>query len=158
STRIGASGGLANTNPAGLAVDSAGNIYLAGNIVGPGLITTPGAFQTTASNSGCCYHGFVANLTFALRRVFAALPNYIWFACNSDTVEKAEKGLGEDLPSFLSARLLAFCCFHVSAQHRAKKGWQGSPLLQRGGESPAAWFQDRAADGVVPGRDQRPAA
>src|SRR5208283_1510593 len=98
------------------------------------------------------------NLTFALRRVFAALPNYIWFACNSDTVEKAEKGLGEDLPSFLSARLLAFCCFHVSAQHRAKKGWQGSPLLQRGGESPAAWFQDRAADGVVPGRDQRPAA
>ncbi|MGA2722286.1 MAG: SBBP repeat-containing protein [Bryobacteraceae bacterium] len=62
STRIGASGGLANTNPAGLAVDSAGNIYLAGNIVGPGLITTPGAFQTTASNSGCCYHGFVAKI------------------------------------------------------------------------------------------------
>jgi uncharacterized protein (TIGR03437 family) len=62
STRIGASGGLATTNPAGMAVDSAGNIYLAGNIGGPGLITTQGAFQTTASNSTCCYHGFVAKI------------------------------------------------------------------------------------------------
>jgi uncharacterized protein (TIGR03437 family) len=62
STRIGASGGLNTTNPAGMAVDSAGNIYLAGNIVGPGLLTTPGAFQTTASNSPCCYHGFVARI------------------------------------------------------------------------------------------------
>ena len=61
STRIG-SGGLQTSGPAGLAVDSAGDIYLAGNTIGPGLITTPGAFQTTASNSGCCYHGFVAKI------------------------------------------------------------------------------------------------
>jgi hypothetical protein len=61
--------------------------------------------------------GWRLNLTFALRCHFAARPNYIWFACNSDTSEKAKKGLSEDLPSFLSARLLAFCCFHVSAQH-----------------------------------------
>jgi hypothetical protein len=62
STRIGASGGLLNTNPAGMAVDSSGNIYLAGNIGGPGLITTPGAFQTTVGSSTCCYHGFVAKI------------------------------------------------------------------------------------------------
>jgi uncharacterized protein (TIGR03437 family) len=62
STRIGATGGLGTTNPAGMAVDSAGNIYLAGNIVGPGLLTTPGAFQMTASDSPCCYHGFVAKI------------------------------------------------------------------------------------------------
>jgi uncharacterized protein (TIGR03437 family) len=62
STRIGASGGVGTTNPAGMAVDSSGNIYLAGNIAGPGLITTPGAFQTTASSSTCCYHGFVAKI------------------------------------------------------------------------------------------------
>jgi uncharacterized protein (TIGR03437 family) len=61
STRIG-SNGLDTANPAGLAVDSAGNIYLAGNNAGPNLITTHGAFQTTASNSGCCYHGFVAKI------------------------------------------------------------------------------------------------
>jgi len=76
-------------------------------------LLVPGGKWQTASVSPV----WSASLTFALRRVFAALPNYIWFACNSDTVEKAEKGLGEDLPSFLSARLLAFCCFHVSAQH-----------------------------------------
>jgi uncharacterized protein (TIGR03437 family) len=62
STYIG-SGGLETSYPAGLAVDSAGDIYLAGNIIGPGLITTPGAFQTTASSSTCCYHGFVAKIT-----------------------------------------------------------------------------------------------
>ena len=61
STRIG-SAGLETSGPAGLAVDSAGDIYLAGNTIGPGLITTPGAFQTTASSSGCCYHGFVAKI------------------------------------------------------------------------------------------------
>src|ERR1017187_5699574 len=60
-TRIG-SGGRETANPAGLAVDSAGDIYLAGNIIGPGLITTPGAFQTTAGASTCCYHGFVAKI------------------------------------------------------------------------------------------------
>ena len=61
STRIG-SGGRETANPAGLAVDSAGDIYLAGNIIGPPLITTPGAFQTTANASTCCYHGFVAKI------------------------------------------------------------------------------------------------
>jgi uncharacterized protein (TIGR03437 family) len=61
STRIG-SGGRQTANPAGLAVDSAGDIYLAGNILGPGLITTPGAFQTTAGANTCCYHGFVAKI------------------------------------------------------------------------------------------------
>jgi uncharacterized protein (TIGR03437 family) len=62
STYIG-SGGLDTANPAGLAVDDAGDIYLAGNTSGPHLITTPGAFQTTAGNSGCCYHGFVAKIS-----------------------------------------------------------------------------------------------
>jgi uncharacterized protein (TIGR03437 family) len=61
-TRIG-SGGRETANPAGLVVDSAGDIYLAGNIIGQGLITTPGAFQTASSDSlGCCYHGFVAKI------------------------------------------------------------------------------------------------
>ena len=60
-TRLG-SGGLQTSYPAGLAVDSAGDIYVAGNTIGPGLITTPGAFQTTASSSTCCYHGFVAKI------------------------------------------------------------------------------------------------
>jgi hypothetical protein len=62
STYIG-SGGLDSANPAGLAVDSAGDIYLAGNNAGPHLITTPGAFQTTVGNNPCCYHGFVAKIT-----------------------------------------------------------------------------------------------
>ena len=61
STRIG-SGGVQTSYPAGLAVDSAGDIYIAGNTIGPGLITTPGAFQTTAGASTCCYHGFVAKI------------------------------------------------------------------------------------------------
>jgi uncharacterized protein (TIGR03437 family) len=61
STTIG-SDGLHTANPAGLAVDTAGDIYLAGNHIGPGLITTPDAFQTTASDSLCCYHGFVAKI------------------------------------------------------------------------------------------------
>jgi uncharacterized protein (TIGR03437 family) len=62
-SRIG-SGSLdtATSMPAGLAVNAAGDIYLAGNTIGPGLITTPGAFQTTASSSTCCYHGFVAKI------------------------------------------------------------------------------------------------
>jgi uncharacterized protein (TIGR03437 family) len=61
STYIG-SGGLNTSSPAGLAVDSAGNIYIAGNNDGPNLIATPGAFQTTASNNPCCAHGFVAKI------------------------------------------------------------------------------------------------
>jgi uncharacterized protein (TIGR03437 family) len=62
-SRIGSgSVATATSEPAGLAVDSAGDIYLAGNTIGPGLITTPGAFQPTASSSLCCYHGFVAKI------------------------------------------------------------------------------------------------
>jgi hypothetical protein len=61
STIIG-SDGLDTENPAGLAVDTDGNIYLAGNTVGPDLITTPGAFQTKNTKGGCCYAGFVAKI------------------------------------------------------------------------------------------------
>jgi hypothetical protein len=61
STTIG-SDGLDYEDPAGLAVDSAGDIYLAGNTIGPDLITTPGAFQTTNTKGGCCYAGFVAKI------------------------------------------------------------------------------------------------
>jgi hypothetical protein len=61
STIIG-SDGLDTENPAGLAVDSDGNIYLAGNTIGPDLITTPGAFQTKNTKGGCCYAGFVAKI------------------------------------------------------------------------------------------------
>ena len=61
STTIG-SNGLNTTESAGLAVNTGGDIYLAGNNAGPNLITTPGAFQTAASNSSCCYHGFVVKI------------------------------------------------------------------------------------------------
>ena len=48
----------------GLAVDSAGAIYVAGNNIGADLITTPGAFETTNPSPipTCCYHGFVAKI------------------------------------------------------------------------------------------------
>jgi uncharacterized protein (TIGR03437 family) len=64
STTIG-SHGLNTDNPAGLAVDTAGDIYLAGNTDGPDLITTPGAFQTTSGDGACCQkgNGFVAKIT-----------------------------------------------------------------------------------------------
>src|SRR2546426_6066401 len=52
-----------------------------------------------------------ANLTFALRRVLPARPNYIWFVCNTHHAKKARNSLSEDLPSFLSSRFLACCCF-----------------------------------------------
>jgi uncharacterized protein (TIGR03437 family) len=75
STRIG-SGALHTSGPAGLAVDPVGNIYLAGNIIGTGLITTPGAFQTTSSDSaGCCYHGFVAKITTTPQISLAGIGN-----------------------------------------------------------------------------------
>ena len=63
STTIGANG-LNTTTPAGLVVDTAGNIYLAGNTAGPDLITTPGAFQTTSSDGACCQkgNGFVVKI------------------------------------------------------------------------------------------------
>jgi uncharacterized protein (TIGR03437 family) len=73
-TRIG-SGGRETANPAGLAVDSAGDIYLAGNIQGPDLITTPGAFQTTEPSPvpTCCYHGFVAKIAATPPHISAVL-------------------------------------------------------------------------------------
>ena len=61
STTIG-SDGLDAENPAGLAVDTAGDVYLAGNTAGPDLITTPGAFQTKNTKGGCCYAGFVVKI------------------------------------------------------------------------------------------------
>jgi hypothetical protein len=74
STTIG-SKGLDSTVPAGLAVDPGGTIYLAGNDSGPNLITTPGAFQTTAGASGCCYHGFVAKIgPFAILTIATSSP------------------------------------------------------------------------------------
>ena len=59
------SGGLDAMSTGGLAVDSAGDIYVAGNNVGANLATTPGAFQTTNPSPvpTCCYHGFVAEIT-----------------------------------------------------------------------------------------------
>jgi uncharacterized protein (TIGR03437 family) len=63
STMIG-SKGLNTTSPAGLAVNTAGDIYLAGNTNGPDLITTTGAFQTTSSDGACCQkgNGFVVKM------------------------------------------------------------------------------------------------
>ncbi len=63
STNLG-SGWLDSMTAAGLAVDSAGAIYVAGNNIGADLITTPDAFQTTDPSPvpTCCYHGFVAKI------------------------------------------------------------------------------------------------
>jgi hypothetical protein len=67
STVIG-SHGLNTTSPAGLAVDSLGNIYVAGNTNGPNLITTPGAFQPSSNDGACCQYGngFVARIASGL--------------------------------------------------------------------------------------------
>ena len=58
--------GVSEETPAGLAIDTAGNIYVGGNIDGPNLIVTPGAFMTTESDFGgqCCAYGngFVAKI------------------------------------------------------------------------------------------------
>jgi uncharacterized protein (TIGR03437 family) len=63
STPIG-SGRLDSMTAGGLAVTSAGVIYVAGNDIGANLITTPGAFQTTDPSPvpTCCYHGFIAKI------------------------------------------------------------------------------------------------
>jgi uncharacterized protein (TIGR03437 family) len=58
------SGGLDGSGPGGMAVDSAGNIYVGAWINGPDLITTPGAFQTKDPTPVCCtVHGYVAKIT-----------------------------------------------------------------------------------------------
>ena len=57
------SGGLDPEFPGGLAVDQAGNIYVAGNDQGSNLITTPGVFQPSIAADHCCYHGYVAKIT-----------------------------------------------------------------------------------------------
>jgi uncharacterized protein (TIGR03437 family) len=64
STNIG-SGWLDSMTAAGLAVNSAGVIYVAGNNIGADLITTPGAFETADPSPvpTCCYHGFVAKIS-----------------------------------------------------------------------------------------------
>jgi uncharacterized protein (TIGR03437 family) len=64
STTIG-SHGLNTASPAGLAVDTSGDIFLAGNNDGPDLFTTPGAFQTTSGDGVCCQkgNGFVAKIS-----------------------------------------------------------------------------------------------
>ena len=63
STGIG-SGSLDSMETGGLAVNSAGEMYVAGNNIGADLITTPGAFETTNPSPvpTCCYHGFVAKI------------------------------------------------------------------------------------------------
>jgi uncharacterized protein (TIGR03437 family) len=63
STNIG-SGRLDSMAAGGLAVNSAGVIYVAGNNIGADLITTPGAFETADPSPvpTCCYHGFVAKI------------------------------------------------------------------------------------------------
>ena len=59
------SGWLDGMTTGGLAVDASGAIYVAGNNIGPDLITTPGAFETTNPSPvpTCCYHGFVAKIS-----------------------------------------------------------------------------------------------
>jgi uncharacterized protein (TIGR03437 family) len=74
-TRIG-SGGKNTSYPAGMVVDAAGNIYLAGNNLGSELITTAGSFQSSIPTSTCCYHGFAAKLApGAGRPVITAVVN-----------------------------------------------------------------------------------
>jgi uncharacterized protein (TIGR03437 family) len=57
------SGGLDGAGPGGMAVDSAGNIYVGAWINRSDLITTPGAFRTTDPTPGCCtVHSYVAKI------------------------------------------------------------------------------------------------
>jgi hypothetical protein len=59
STPIG-NGGAGNNaaySPAGLGVDGLGNVYFAGYTQDPGLIVTPGAFQTSSTDGPCCSYG-----------------------------------------------------------------------------------------------------
>jgi hypothetical protein len=60
STYVGSNTGTSYNNPAGLAVDAEGNIYVAGDNEGGGLITTPGASQTTYG--GGVSDGFVVKI------------------------------------------------------------------------------------------------
>jgi hypothetical protein len=53
--------GAAHTSVAGIAVDSAGDAFVAGSSAGSNFPTTPGAYQTSAANNGY-YFAFVTKL------------------------------------------------------------------------------------------------
>ena len=68
STYIGSGRAATPSSPAGLAVDSAGNIYLAGNIRRPGPDHHSRRIpDDRQSNNPCCYHGFVAKIAATTR-------------------------------------------------------------------------------------------
>jgi uncharacterized protein (TIGR03437 family) len=62
SALVGGGGTLGSQSGAGLAVDSQGSIYLAGNTDAGGLAVTPGAFQRTFGKSTGVGAGFVAKI------------------------------------------------------------------------------------------------
>ena len=53
SAGLGSRGQCGGTSAAGMAVDAAGKVYLAGNTNAPDLVTTTGAFQTTYQKNTC---------------------------------------------------------------------------------------------------------
>jgi len=56
-------GGSNSDSAAGIAVDASGNAYLAGNTSSADFPTTPGAFQTSCSETSSCYDLFVTKLS-----------------------------------------------------------------------------------------------
>jgi uncharacterized protein (TIGR03437 family) len=63
SSLVGAGGMLGTQAAAGLAVDSQGNIYLAGNTNASGLAVTPGAFQPAFGKTQGVGAGFIAKIS-----------------------------------------------------------------------------------------------
>jgi hypothetical protein len=75
-------GGSGTDSLAGIAVDSASNIYVAGSTTSGNFPTTPNAFQTTATGS----HGFLSKISLGLNSAYA-LSYSTYFAGNdTDTV------------------------------------------------------------------------